>query len=57
MGTLSLDKLDPGAQTVEVAQVIRHESYRETPEAVYNDIGNSTQLSMKPRVKSVFSIF
>lgn len=50
MGTLSVDKLDPGAQTVEVVQAIRHENYRQTPEAVYNDIGNSTQLFMKPRV-------
>ncbi|XP_013870623.1 hyaluronan-binding protein 2 isoform X2 [Austrofundulus limnaeus] len=38
LGTLSLDKLDPGAQSIEVVQAIRHENYRETPEAVYNDI-------------------
>ncbi|KAF7219631.1 hyaluronan-binding protein 2 [Nothobranchius furzeri] len=38
MGSLALDKLDPAAQIVEVENVIRHENYRETPAAVYNDI-------------------
>lgn len=40
MGSLSRGKLDPTAQTVKVEHSIRHENYRETPHAVYNDIGN-----------------
>ncbi|KAM9727597.1 hyaluronan-binding protein 2 [Menidia menidia] len=38
MGSLSLDRVEPTAQTVEVESSIVHENYRETPEAVYNDI-------------------
>ncbi|XP_037533972.1 hyaluronan-binding protein 2 [Nematolebias whitei] len=38
MGSLSRNRLDPTAQTVEVEHSIRHENYRETPKAVYNDI-------------------
>ncbi|XP_029962781.1 hyaluronan-binding protein 2 [Salarias fasciatus] len=38
MGSLSLDPDDPAAQVLEVEKAIRHENYRETPSAVYNDI-------------------
>ncbi|KAM7385866.1 hypothetical protein PAMP_001917 [Pampus punctatissimus] len=38
MGTLSLSEDEPTKQTLEVEEVIRHENYRETREAVYNDI-------------------
>lgn len=39
MGGLSLDTEEPTAQTIEVEEVTVHEKYRETPAAVYNDIG------------------
>ncbi|XP_020493926.1 hyaluronan-binding protein 2 [Labrus bergylta] len=38
MGTLSLDTEEPSEQTVNVEEAIRHENYRETSSAVYNDI-------------------
>ncbi|XP_008428540.2 hyaluronan-binding protein 2 [Poecilia reticulata] len=38
MGTLSLDTHDPAAQVIQVENAIVHENYRETSEAVYNDI-------------------
>uniref|UniRef100_A0A3B3VBJ5 trypsin n=1 Tax=Poecilia latipinna TaxID=48699 RepID=A0A3B3VBJ5_9TELE len=38
MGTLSLDIHDPSAQVIQVENAIVHENYRETSEAVYNDI-------------------
>ncbi|XP_049926484.1 hyaluronan-binding protein 2-like [Epinephelus moara] len=38
MGGLSLDVDESTEQTVKVAEAIRHENYRETPTAVYNDI-------------------
>lgn len=40
MGGLSLDKDESTEQTLQVEQAIRHENYRETRSAVYNDIGN-----------------
>uniref|UniRef100_A0A3P8UAL8 trypsin n=1 Tax=Amphiprion percula TaxID=161767 RepID=A0A3P8UAL8_AMPPE len=38
MGSLSQDMSDPNAQILQVEQAIRHEGYRDTPSAVYNDI-------------------
>ncbi|XP_067465732.1 hyaluronan-binding protein 2-like [Thunnus thynnus] len=38
MGCLSLDSDEPTKQTVQVEQATRHENYRETSSAVYNDI-------------------
>lgn len=38
-GSLSLSKPDPGTQTIPVQRTIRNPNYRETSEAVYNDIG------------------
>ncbi|XP_041866097.1 hyaluronan-binding protein 2 [Melanotaenia boesemani] len=38
MGSLSLDNVEPTAQTVEVEKAIVHENYRSTLSAVYNDI-------------------
>lgn len=40
MGGLSLDADEPTEQTLRVEEAIRHENYRETPNAVYNDIGD-----------------
>ncbi|XP_010868378.2 hyaluronan-binding protein 2 [Esox lucius] len=37
-GGLSLGKDEPTEQTIDVEKAIRHENYRETPAAVYNDI-------------------
>ncbi|KAM4591479.1 hyaluronan-binding protein 2 [Odontesthes bonariensis] len=37
-GSLSLDKVEPSAQTIKVENAIAHENYRETPQAVFNDI-------------------
>lgn len=39
MGGVNLEKDDPGKQFVEVEKIIVHENYTETPEALYNDIG------------------
>ncbi|XP_030298121.1 hyaluronan-binding protein 2 [Sparus aurata] len=39
MGGLSLNIDEPTEQTLRVEEAIRHENYRETPSAVYNDIG------------------
>ncbi|XP_061601620.1 hyaluronan-binding protein 2-like [Cololabis saira] len=39
LGSLSLNKPDPSIQTIDVENAIRHENFRETPTAVYNDIG------------------
>ncbi|XP_039890366.1 hyaluronan-binding protein 2 [Simochromis diagramma] len=38
-GSLSVSKPDPGTQTIPVERTIRNPNYRETNEAVYNDIG------------------
>lgn len=38
MGGLTLDRLDRSSQAIGVEKAIVHENYRETPEAVYNDI-------------------
>lgn len=40
MGGLSLDMEEPTEQTINVEEAIVHENYRETPSAVYNDIGD-----------------
>lgn len=40
MGGLSLDSDEPTKQTIQVEQATRHENYRETSSAVYNDIGD-----------------
>lgn len=40
MGGLSLNIDEPTEQTLRVEEAIRHENYRETPSAVYNDIGD-----------------
>lgn len=45
MGSLSLDKTDPSAQTLPVENAIVHQRYRETPGAVYNDIGKNANLT------------
>jgi len=45
VGSLSLDKLEPTAQTIEVENSIVHENYRETSEGVYNDIGKASPQS------------
>ncbi len=39
LGGLSLDTEEPMEQTITVEQAIVHENYRETSQAVYNDIG------------------
>lgn len=39
VGGLSLDMDEPTEQTIKVEEAIVHENYRETPAAVYNDIG------------------
>ncbi|XP_022067813.1 hyaluronan-binding protein 2-like [Acanthochromis polyacanthus] len=38
MGSLLENTYDPNAQVLQVEKAIRHEGYRETPSAVYNDI-------------------
>lgn len=40
VGGLSLNMVETTEQTLQVEEAIRHENYRETPEAVYNDIGD-----------------
>lgn len=40
MGSLSLDNEETTEQIVNVEEAIVHENYRETPAAVYNDIGD-----------------
>ena len=40
MGALSLDKSEYTEQILQVEEVIVHENYRETPAAVYSDIGD-----------------
>lgn len=40
MGGLSLDADELTGQTLRVEEAIRHENYRETANAVYNDIGD-----------------
>lgn len=40
MGDLSLNMTEGTEQTLMVEEAILHESFRETPTAVYNDIGN-----------------
>ena len=44
-GGLTLDTPEPMEQTVSVERAIRHEDYRETSAAVYNDIGELPPLS------------
>lgn len=38
---MDIDKQEAADQTIPVIQTIVHEKYRETPFAVYNDIGSS----------------
>lgn len=40
MGGLSLNNEETTEQTISVEEAIVHENYRETPAAVYNDIGD-----------------
>lgn len=40
IGSLSLDAEEPSEQIVKVEEAIKHENYRETSAAVYNDIGH-----------------
>lgn len=40
MGGLTLSAEEPTEQTLRVEEAIRHEGYRETSKAVYNDIGD-----------------
>lgn len=40
LGSINLAKPEPSHQTLEVVETIIHEQYRETPESVYNDIGD-----------------
>lgn len=40
MGGLSLSSEEPTEQTLRVEEAIRHEGYRETSQAAYNDIGD-----------------
>lgn len=40
-GSLSVSKPDPGTQTIPVKRTIKNPNYRETNEAVYNDIGDT----------------
>lgn len=40
MGDLSLNMIEGTEQTVRVEEAIVHENFRETPTAVYNDIGD-----------------
>ncbi len=46
MGDLSLDAAESTEQTIRVVEAIRHENYRETPTAVYNDIGDPLSLTL-----------
>lgn len=39
LGSQDLSLHDPNEQAIHVEEAIRHENYRETPQAVYNDIG------------------
>lgn len=39
LGSLSLNDVEPTEQVIQVQEAILHENYRETREAVYNDIG------------------
>lgn len=40
MGGLTLNTTEETEQTIRVEQAIVHENYKETPTAVYNDIGD-----------------
>lgn len=40
MGGLTLNTTEETKQTVRVQEAILHENFRETPTAVYNDIGD-----------------
>lgn len=40
VGALSTNIEEATAQTIQVEEAIVHENYRETPAAVYNDIGD-----------------
>lgn len=44
LGGLDLGKIEASDQTLEVVETIIHEQYKETYEAVYNDIGDKCLL-------------
>lgn len=44
MGGVNLEKSDSAKQFLEVEKIIVHENYTETPEALYNDIGQYSTL-------------
>lgn len=44
VGGLSLNTKESTEQTLKVEEAIVHENYRESPAAVYNDIGKSVSL-------------
>lgn len=49
MGGLTLSTEEPSEQTLRVEEAIRHEDYRETPKAVYNDIGDRRLENAPPK--------
>lgn len=53
MGGLTLSSEEPTEQTLRVEEAIRHEGYRETPKAVYNDIGDLHLGNAPPKLHSL----
>lgn len=49
MGGLTLSSEEPTEQTLRVEEAIRHEGYRETSKAVYNDIGDPLLENAPPK--------
>lgn len=39
LGGISLDKTEDSEQIIPVEKAIVHENYRETPDALHNDVG------------------
>lgn len=52
MGGLSLSSDEPTEQTLRVEEAIRHEGYRETSQAAYNDIGDPHRENAAPKHRS-----
>lgn len=53
MGGLSLFAEEPTEQTLRVEEAIRHEGYRETSKAAYNDIGDPHRENAAPKHQSL----
>ena len=52
-GSLSLDWHEPTEQSLAVEEAIKHENYRETPTAVYNDIGDQCSSTLTQNAKFI----